>query len=1122
MSTLHRSFSVRSIFMFIAVVFITTLLWVTFGNSQTAHAADANWSGDSLIYDGHGFTKTTDYDDTTDTIPSGATVYQTPPQVVAGSDTKKVFIIYFSSGVDPPKATEAKYVEFTSSSNGLTNAQNKRDITLTVKGEEDEMSSCSVGGIGWIICPVSVYIAEGMDWAFAQLSNLIAVQPSVLGDSDNGMYVAWNVMRNIANVAFVIAFLIIIYSQLTGYGVSNYGLKKLIPRLIIAAILVNVSFIVSAIAIDISNILGYSIQNVFNAIREDVFHITNDNFAGVNDSPWTTITAVVLANGGVIGGVYFAATGGLHMLVPLLLGLILTLIFVIIVLAARQAIIIILVIIAPLAFVANLLPNTEKWFEKWKDLFMTMLIFFPAFSLVFGGSQLAGQLVIQNAGDNIVMVIFGMAVQIAPLVITPLLLKFSGNLLGRIAQIANNPSKGILDRSKNWANDRAALAKQRNISQGARWYNPASYGSGMVRSMDFRKRRLQDRTNTYKQEGDNLYHASKEYGKLHERMSGAETDRDTIQNRNASHIEGLKVTPGSSLYGRAQSLEASKDSLQAAQNTTNQHFNERRMVSGTALNSSMVGLEASKATLETSENTKAAYLNRQRMVAGSALNRTVEPLEASKLQAENVQSQYATMVESMKLKPSSSLYNVAQDNVASKEVLEAVQGKVQAHFDDRRRVAGTGLNFSTQLLEESKSVSERAKAELATFITDQRVNVGGSLRRVTLDAENAKQVQQISETQLTRMVEEFKSGKVNPLNLTLAELDIMEEMSTNAITANAEKQAITSAQYETQRRIADVMTGSGPLTDAMLNIAQGVGGDTARVRAQAQAVNAARNLDSDALKTNVELLKNDAEVAGTNLKHYSNALVVEWEKGFDNHDGKTITPERLKAALQAQAEQKNVPLLERVKGSERFDQAMVREIFALNGPALMAAGAYGLVDDPTLNIDNFATKEEFDQALNVQRISNLANANSSGLSSLKFGWVANSLAEPENLKNNIESVLRVIQKGNSPDATGDDKKAATAAEASLSAAFKTVRGALLNDDTLADMRDREQFLRTIEAELARIYGVNPLPAESPELKVNADDYATMDLPKQSDVSPDLGETVDGGDDHVPPPTPEQP
>lgn len=531
----------RSIFTFVLVVVVTALLWVIIGG-QPAHAADGNWSGESIIYDGHGFTKATDFKDPTGTIPAGSSVYKTVPQTGTGSGSR-VFIIYFSPGVDPPTATTAKYVEFDTTSSGtISNPQNARDITLTVKGEESEYSSCSVGGIGWIICPISVFFAEAMDNVFTILASMIAVQPSVLGDPNNSLYVAWNVMRNIANLAFVIVFLIIIYAQLTNVAVSNYGIKKLIPRLIVAAILVNMSFIITALAIDISNVLGYSIQDVFNTIREDTFNITNDNFEGVNNSPWTAVTGVILAGGGYIGVTYFLTQSGLYFLVPLLLGLVFVLVIVVIVLAARQAIIVILVIIAPLAFVANLLPNTEKWFDKWRDLFMTMLIFFPAFSLVFGGSQLAGSIIIQNAGDNIVVVLFGMAVQIAPLVITPLLFKLSGNLLGKIAQIANNPSKGLLDRNKKWAESKGAMHREKKVGDKLAWWNT---GGKTMQMFDNGARKTKDRTELYKMRADNKYHKRDDYRAIHDQMEDVQREKRIVEAD--LEIHSIKNTRGNAI-----------------------------------------------------------------------------------------------------------------------------------------------------------------------------------------------------------------------------------------------------------------------------------------------------------------------------------------------------------------------------------------------------------------------------------------------------------------------------------------------------------------------------------------------------------------------------------------------
>jgi hypothetical protein len=136
------------------------------------------------------------------------------------------------------------------------------------------------------------------------------------------------------------------------------------------------------------------------------------------------------------------------------------------VLAARQAIITILVVISPLAFVAFLLPNTEKYFNRWRDLFTTMLMLFPIFSVLFGGSQLAGALIVQNA-SSMHMLIFGMFVQIFPVVVTPLLIRFSGKLVGQIAQAASRPAKRLVDAEKSHAQRKHALHKARNTALGA-------------------------------------------------------------------------------------------------------------------------------------------------------------------------------------------------------------------------------------------------------------------------------------------------------------------------------------------------------------------------------------------------------------------------------------------------------------------------------------------------------------------------------------------------------------------------------------------------------------------------------------------------------------------------------
>lgn len=656
---LRGGFSVQSILTFVLAVFTTVILWAILSVSPVeAQATTATWSGtETILFDNHGYTANSEVKDTTGTIPSGATIYAAPVQGT-GTSSQKLLVLFFAPGVDPPTATTVKYVEFDFKDGVISSPTTPRDITLTLQGEADPVgSSCSVTGIGWVICPISVWLAEGMDWLFGMLSDLIKVQPLTLGTTNDSMYQAWNIMRTIANIAFVIVFLIIIYAQITNLGVSNYGLKKLIPRLIIAAVLVNVSFFITALAIDISNVLGYSVQDIFNSIREQVFRVTNDDISGVNtDGGWAALTAIVLAGGGYFGVSYLVTGGATILLVPILLGLGLTLLFVFLILAARQAIIVILVIISPLAFVAYLLPNTEKWFEKWKDIFMTMLIFFPAFSLVFGGSQLAGQIIIQNAGDNIVMLILGMAVQIAPLVITPLILKLSGGLLGKIAQIANDPRKGILDRNKAWAEEKAAIRRQKTLGttpKGGKFRRAVSPGAGR-RLLDNNRRARKETLDTFTMAADNKWHSSDRYGKLHDRKHDVETDKKIVdanlEIRSVQHTRSHAANLQKDMTARIRADQAA-DLKGRLDNT----YDELKSGSSTLGSSSAAfsGLEA-----EAVEATRAVALNAMRQQS------------AKRAQSQN-------------------LYQELKDNTLTVEgqVLRTYAGGVQGHIGAQRALA---------------------------------------------------------------------------------------------------------------------------------------------------------------------------------------------------------------------------------------------------------------------------------------------------------------------------------------------------------------------------------------------------------------------------------------------------
>ncbi|MDB5179892.1 MAG: rane protein of unknown function [Candidatus Saccharibacteria bacterium] len=631
-STSRRGFSVRSILTFVLTVFIAALLWATFGSHTATHAAasPATWKGASILYDGHQyFAQTAAKAGDSINLPVGTNYYLYTPDNSGGNPpaTVKAFVIYFTPGVDPPTAQTATFATYDYSSQKVfSNPSSKQAITITPQGSQSSYSSCTIQGVGWIICPITTFLADGMDNIFNIVKGFLVVQPANTTNTNNDLYIAWNVMRGIANVAFIIVFLIIIYSQLTNMGISNYGLKKLLPRLIIAAVLVNVSYIICALALDISNILGYSLQDVFNTIRQNTFNISNDTWTNSNDMGWSAITAFVLSGGAATIGVIIA-TGGtiasaVYLLVPVLIGLLGTILVVLLILAARQAIIIILIVIAPLAFVAYLLPNTEQWFKKWRELFMTMLIFFPAFSLVFGGSQLAGGIIIQNA-TSITVVIFGLAVQVAPLVITPLLLKLSGGLLGKIAGIVNDPKKGLLDRTKAWSGDRAAMHRQRGLrDNNLKWYNGARR---IARALDNNNRRVKDRTGLYTTEGENRYHKMPGYRNLHTDMHQADLAKERIENQNKAHAQHVLNSTGSALHLENLRLEASKVALTRATEVTNADIKEygsgRRVATG-ELNTLMTDMKAdiTATAAETQRAQSASYMQQKNISSAFTAN----------------------------------------------------------------------------------------------------------------------------------------------------------------------------------------------------------------------------------------------------------------------------------------------------------------------------------------------------------------------------------------------------------------------------------------------------------------------------------------------------------------------
>lgn len=336
-------------------------------------------------------------------------------------------------------------------------------------GSEDSSVVCykGSGAMGWILCPI-IQGASGIgNYMWNQIEeNHLKIPASEIFADNGGVYNGWEVVRNIANIAFVILFMVVIFSQLTGRGIDNYGIKKILPRLIVVAILMNMSYLICELAVDLSNIVGNGLNNLLSGLADGSGGLSDADTAlsqanALEESSdfsqvtgWAAVAG--LASGGTAlflllnpaGAVAAAASIGLAVL-GLVITIVVAMLTLYLILVIREAGIVILIVLAPVAMVCYTLPNMDKWFKKWLDLGKALLIVYPLCGLAVGGGQLAGAIL--GTIPNQSMKIAAMIVQVLPFFLIPTLLRRSLSLMGNVGARVSNIGRNLGRRGSNRA-----------------------------------------------------------------------------------------------------------------------------------------------------------------------------------------------------------------------------------------------------------------------------------------------------------------------------------------------------------------------------------------------------------------------------------------------------------------------------------------------------------------------------------------------------------------------------------------------------------------------------------------------------------------------------------------------
>ena len=343
------------------------------------------------------------------------------------------------------------------------------------EGEEENKGECGtkLDAIGYFVCPLLEKLVEFADGTWGFFEYLLQTDP-LPSEEDNALRSAWNGLRDVANAILAIIFLAIIISQVSNVGISNYGIKKMLPRLIIAAIAINMSYFLMQVIVDVANILG-----------ANLYHFISDLAPVVDpkDVGWGTIITDIIAGGITIGGgilagkaAWSAAAGadakvGLLLLLVFIVPAILGLIAGLMALVFRAGIIPVLAISSPIAIAAWVLPNTQKLFEKWKSTFLGMVFLYPLASMYCGGLKFVALIILSSKTDANEVLFRMMAVTMLLLgtgFVAVLAIKSNsimGGMINGIKNAGNKLTAPAVNSLSSYAGAMAGAAKARRKSE---------------------------------------------------------------------------------------------------------------------------------------------------------------------------------------------------------------------------------------------------------------------------------------------------------------------------------------------------------------------------------------------------------------------------------------------------------------------------------------------------------------------------------------------------------------------------------------------------------------------------------------------------------------------------------
>ncbi|TSC96179.1 MAG: Uncharacterized protein Athens101410_109 [Parcubacteria group bacterium Athens1014_10] len=204
---------------------------------------------------------------------------------------------------------------------------------------------------------------------------------------------AWLIVRDICNMFFIIVLLLMAFGTVLGQEAWNY--RRLLGKLVIAAVMINFSKMICGLLIDAGQIVMITFVNAF-----------KDSAAGVliNATGLSTMWNISKDNGLSLANFSIAGTMILNLIFVIISFVVLLAFFLI--LLIRVVMLWLLVVLSPIIWMGNLVPAFSGYVSQWWKQFTNWVIigpilaFFLWFSLLILQSDIAGDFGVKGVNEE--------------------------------------------------------------------------------------------------------------------------------------------------------------------------------------------------------------------------------------------------------------------------------------------------------------------------------------------------------------------------------------------------------------------------------------------------------------------------------------------------------------------------------------------------------------------------------------------------------------------------------------------------------------------------------------------------------------------------------------------------